>query len=110
VTWKDTTLETVTAIRAALAVRRAPPPTLTMTPHGYRVSVRVEAGTQRGPYRLYFNRGGESGIYEGFIWVFPEAAFSIPGGRYVVTATYMTPQGESLRAEEVHATIPARAP
>ena len=55
--WKDTTTDTVAAIRDSLAKRMAPAPTLNVTAHGYRVTVRIAAGTtHRGPFKLYFNR------------------------------------------------------
>ena len=106
--WKDTTTDTVNAIRDSLAKRTAPAPTLNVTAHSYRVTVRIAAGTtHRGPFRLYFNRTGESGIYEGFMWILtPEVRFSAPRGSYTLTATYETPNGESLPASEVRLTIP----
>jgi hypothetical protein len=107
--WKDTTTETVNAIRDNLARGTAPAPTLNVTAHSYRVTVRIAAGTShRGPFRLYFNRRGESGIYEGFIRILaPEAQFSVPRGTYTLTATYETPNGESLPASEVRLIVPS---
>jgi hypothetical protein len=109
--WKDTTTDTVTAIRDGLAKRMAPAPTLNVTTHGYRVTVRIAAGTtHRGPFKLYFNRSAESGIYEGFIWILtPVARFSVPRGSYTLTATYETPKGESLPAAEVRLRVPGDA-
>jgi len=106
--WKEATTDTVNAIRDSLAKRMAPAPTLNVTMHGYRVTVRIAAGTtHRGPFKLYFNRRGESGIYEGFIWILtPEARFSVPRGSYTLTATYETPTGESLPSSEVRLIVP----
>jgi hypothetical protein len=106
--WQDTTTDTVAAIRDSLAKRMAPAPSLKVTVHGYRVTVRIAAGTtHRGPFKLYFNRRGESGIYEGFILTLtPVTRFSVPRGSYTLTATYETPNGESLPASEVRLLVP----
>lgn len=109
--WRNTTSDTARAIQEGLAGPKPPAPTLDVTADGYRVTVRLAAGTHRGPFRLYFNRTGETGVYAGFVDLpDPRATFSAPGGIYALTATALTPGGESAQAREVRLTVPVRVP
>ncbi len=93
--WQDRSGHALEEIRRQLALRRDPPPVLTVQTHGHRLLMRWEGFPDVKPVHLYVGKGGERGIYsEGVVGYRGDGISArISAGQYELAVAYQDDSG-----------------